>query len=467
MDTISQITTWVTENESLLSGFAALFAILAIFPALLRPMRRLRAGTGLAAPSTAPPPRSALPRIAVLPFDAADDSPDARTESELLQRELATLLARSDGCEVISTNAAQGYALGGGTPQDARLTLDVQYVVEGEVRRNDDGYRVTTHLIDTESQRLIWSEALDVPAADEHELSVRVAQRVASHLGLEIVRTEVGRAKNRPRSRESRDLLLQAQGLLFAEGHHKATYEKAIAMLERATARTPDFAEAYGLMALLFALGSVFGFFERTDAFKQKVFEICQKAIELDDRSSEVLGFVGCAYCDLHQYEKGIPLLDRAVEHNPSNAQARAALGAGLAGLGRYEESAACLEDALHLSPAFKGIAPWATVLANSYVALGRLDEASGALEKALRCDPNFFPAHLTGARIATLEGNTAKASRHLDEACRIQPDLVETLGDHRSDASGSAAGETDGPLLQKLDQAIDLTRSSSNQRRS
>ena len=448
MEAIERLTTWVTENEALLSGLAALIAIAAIVPAVLAPMRRLRAREGERSSATRRTGSEAdgPPRIAVFPFASTDGAPEARTESELLQRELTTLLARGDGCEVISSAAAQAFAVEGGTSSEAGQALGVDYVVEGEVRATGEGFRVTASLVDTETQRVAWSDVFSVSASDEPDLSVRLAERVATHLGIEIMRTEVGRARTRPRSRQSRDLMLQAQGLLFSEGHHKATYERAIELLDKATTRTPDFAEAYGLMALLYALGAVFGFFERTEVFKQKVFAICQKAIELDDRSSEVLGFVGCAYCDLRQFEKGMPLLDRAVSHNPSNAQAKAALGAALNGLGRFEESVACLDEALALSPAYKGIAPWATVLANSQLELGRREEASEALDQAIRCDPSFYPAQLTAARIASLEGDAAAAGRHFEEARRLQPGLDAILERHRSAATERPEASGDGP---------------------
>lgn len=447
MEVIEGITSWVTENEALLSGLAALIAIAAIFPAVVSPMRRLRAREGNA---SAAHRRSALegsgrPRIGVLPLAVVDGAPEARTESELLQRELTTLLARSDGCEVISSAACEAYAAGGGTSAGARDTLGIDYVVEGEVRSAAEGFRVTASLVDTKSQRILWSETFEVSASSESALSSRLAAQVASHLGIEIVRSEVGRARTRPRSRESRDLMLQAQGLLFAEGHHRSTYERAIALLEKATARTPDYAEAYGLMALLYALGNVFGFFERSEAFHEKVFAICQKAMELDDRSSEVLGFVGCAYCDLRQYDKGVPLLDRAIDHNPSNAQARAAMGAALHGLERYEESASRLEEALALSPAYKGIAPWATVLANSYLELGRLEEASEALTRATRCDPSFFPAapHRRSARSAPGKRRSGGAAsrRGAPPATRPRGARPERCGEAVADGAGALFG--------------------------
>lgn len=195
---------------------------------------------------------------------------------------------------------------------------------------------------------------------------------------------------------------------------------------EAGRAKDPEFADAYGWQALLYALGESFGFFEQSEAFRENVFGICRRALELDDRTSEVLGYVGWAYCDLHRDEEGVPLLERAVAHNPSNAQARAALGSAYKGLNRFQESASTLEAALEISPAYKGIALWATLLAGSYLYLylDRQEDAAATIDRALRWDPNFFPAHLTAALVALRRGDTAAARGHMDEARRIQPDL-------------------------------------------
>jgi tetratricopeptide (TPR) repeat protein len=132
----------------------------------------------------------------------------------------------------------------------------------------------------------------------------------------------------------------------------------------------------------------------------------------------------GCAYCDLKQFDQGLALLERAIELNPSNAQAKAAQGAACISLERLEEGASAIKDTLRLTPAYKGIAPWATVLSGAYLRLDQLDQASASLEQALRCDPSFFPTHLTAALLALREGNPAAAERHAREAKRVYPEL-------------------------------------------
>ncbi len=93
-------------------------------------------------------------------------------------------------------------------------------------------------------------------------------------------------------------------------------------------------------------------------------------------------------------------------------------------GVARLDEAIAITEDALRISPAFKGVAPWATLLARIYLAARRLDDAAAAVERALRCDPTFFPAHLTAALVASRRGDESSARRHAEEAHRIRPDL-------------------------------------------
>ena len=51
-------------------------------------------------------------------------------------------------------------------------------------------------------------------------------------------------------------------------------------------------------------------------------------ALEMDDIDSTVLGFAGCALADLGQADRAMPILEKAIEQDPSNAQAWAALGA-------------------------------------------------------------------------------------------------------------------------------------------
>jgi tetratricopeptide (TPR) repeat protein len=334
------------------------------------------------------------------------------------------LLARSHGCEVISRASAAAFAKSGGTIRDAGRELDVRYIIEGEIRTAGTALRISASLVDTVQDKVIWSDAFEANIDDISSVSQSLAEKVASYLGIELTRAEVHRSRRRPRSRKSRDLLLRARGIQFDEGLNRASFGHAAELLEKAIKADPENADAHALLSVLMALSSNFGFSEPSDEYNEKMLLACQRALEIDDPSSEVLGYVGCAYCDVQRFDQGLPLLDRAIELDPSNAQAKAALGTSLIIKGRLEEGVVLIEEALRLSPAYKGIAAWATVLAGAYLMLDRLAEASSSISQALRCDPTFYPTHLTAALLALKKGDMEAAERHAREAKRIDPQL-------------------------------------------
>jgi TolB-like protein/Tfp pilus assembly protein PilF len=450
---LGQIGQWISENESLFSGLAAIVALFAIIPAAVRSISRRRRAPGgvdthVAETRGASSTITLMPRIAVLPVDTAAPNEELKSAAEIITDDLTTLLARGSGCEVISQRSASAFAARGGTTADAHQELEVQYVVESQVRGVGSQLRIRSSLVDTQQDSVLWSENFDFESNDVDAASRPVAERVASHLGIELTRAEVGRSRRAARSPAARDLVLRAQGILFEEGHSRTSYARSIALLEEAIEADPDDATAYSFFALLVALGKIFGFVDHSDETRQKALAACRRAVELDDRSSDVLGYAGCAYCDLRQYEMGMPILRRAVELNPSNAQAKAALGTAFIGQHRYAEGVASLEDALRISPAYKGIAPWATVLASGYIRLGQMDAAAASVEQALRCDSTFFPAHLAGAIVAMAKGDRDAAKRYTREALHLNPAIDErtAIGIMGRDATGLLAEWLESP---------------------
>lgn len=75
-----------------------------------------------------------------------------------------------------------------------------------------------------------------------------------------------------------------------------------------------------------------------------------ETALALDSQDSDVPGYAGCAFADMGVFQRGIGLLQRALELDPSNAQAHAALGAALLRLGK-EEGIEEMRHGLRISP--------------------------------------------------------------------------------------------------------------------
>ena len=131
---------------------------------------------------TADPPRS-KPGIAVLPFEnLSGDEPTDRL-ARGVTGDMITDLARYRGFEVIARNSVMAYE---GASIDVRKIgrdLDVSYVLQGSIQRQDDRVRISAQLVDTLSGGHVWSERWDRPVNDVFAIQTELAGQVATQLG--------------------------------------------------------------------------------------------------------------------------------------------------------------------------------------------------------------------------------------------------------------------------------------------
>jgi adenylate cyclase len=143
----------------------------------------------------------------------------------------------------------------------------------------------------------------------------------------------------------------------------------------------------------------------------------------LDSQDSDVLGYVGCALADMGDHHRGIGMLRRAVELDPSNAQARAALGAALLQLGE-EEGIEHMRQGMGISPRDNRLAAWGALLARGLLNFGRVTEAIEVADKSCRCDDKIFLPRVVLAIARSTIGDQKGARAALDDARRTRPRL-------------------------------------------
>lgn len=148
-----------------------------------------------------------------------------------------------------------------------------------------------------------------------------------------------------------------------------------------------------------------------------------ERALALDGRDSDVLGYAGCAFADLGDTLRGIGLLELAVELDPSNAQARVALGAALMKAGR-REGVELMRQGMHISPRDNRLPVWGAVLARGLLTFARLDEAIDAARTACRHADRIFLPWVVLAIACAKAGQQEEAAAAMAEAKRIRPQL-------------------------------------------
>ena len=119
-----------------------------------------------------------VPSIAVLPFD--DLSPDKSLGylGDGVSEDIITMLSRFPDLSVIARNSSFVYK---GKPVDIRQVgrdLNVDYALEGSVRKEADQIRIIAQLIDTQTGKHVWAERYDKTGKDPLALQDEVTAKI-------------------------------------------------------------------------------------------------------------------------------------------------------------------------------------------------------------------------------------------------------------------------------------------------
>jgi TolB-like protein/Tfp pilus assembly protein PilF len=121
--------------------------------------------------------------IVVLPFDNMSPESGDGYFSEGLTEEIITNLSYLPSLRVISRSSAMALK---GTAKDVRTIgreLDVQYVVEGSVRKAGDDLLVTAQLIDAGNDEHIWAKKYDGVLDDVFSIQERLSRAIVDAVG--------------------------------------------------------------------------------------------------------------------------------------------------------------------------------------------------------------------------------------------------------------------------------------------
>jgi adenylate cyclase len=130
-----------------------------------------------------PAPRklsSTVPSVAVLSFDDLSAGRDLGYLGDGVSEDIITALSRFPDLAVVARCSSFVYK---GKAVDIRKLgneLDVDYVVEGSVRKDDDKLRIVAQLIDTKNGEHVWAERFDRSGKDPWALQDDVTEMIVS-----------------------------------------------------------------------------------------------------------------------------------------------------------------------------------------------------------------------------------------------------------------------------------------------
>ncbi|HWA33263.1 MAG TPA: hypothetical protein VG737_03990 [Cyclobacteriaceae bacterium] len=200
-----------------------------------------------AAKSSGPIARS----IAVLPFVDLSESKDQEWFADGLAEEIVNSLSHVDSLRVISRTSS--FAFKGKTLSIRTIgdSLQVNYVVEGSVRKSPAGLRITAQLVRVKDGVHIWSNIYDRSSKDIFEIQSDIASKVGRALDVSLDPLEVKRMYWAGTKNADAYLAFLKGVELSDKAHYSSEFydlsflAKANIFFEEATRLDPEFVSPY------------------------------------------------------------------------------------------------------------------------------------------------------------------------------------------------------------------------------
>ncbi len=361
------------------------------------------------------------PALAILPVTLADGIESWRDLAIDLVEDLERILTRIPLLRISSRTRLDEVPA-----PSARQVHDASgahFLLEISLRRRGDQLRANARLADARAGLQLWSEQIALPS-DDPGLQDTLVRAVIERIEPQLNRAIYQLVRDSDLERNSRQLFLEASGLLALKGWHETSFLEAAALLRESVALEPEFTHAWAYLALILAFGHRVGLMTDRERTAEEASRAAERALELESMDSTVLGFAGCALCDLGMLSRGKPILHNAIERNPANGQAWVALGAALLLERDIAGAIEHLQRGIDLSPLDSRLSVWNSILAVCLLLAGDLAGAASIVELACRRDHRLYLPRVVLAAIELRRENPAAAATALDDAFQVKPDL-------------------------------------------
>ncbi|MEE9509792.1 MAG: adenylate/guanylate cyclase domain-containing protein [Candidatus Bathyarchaeia archaeon] len=330
------------------------------------------------------------PSIAVLPFVNMSRDPEQEYFSDGMTEDLITDLSKISGLFVIARNSVFTYK---GKPvkvEEVGRDLNVQYVLEGSVRKAGNRVRISAQLIEATTKRNLWAERYDRDLEDIFALQDEVTEKIVAALSVKLTEDE----QKRLLRKYTDDMKAYDYYLRGLEYYHRMTGEaniQARQMLERAVDSDPEFAAAYAYLGLThWADWALWG--SQEPQTLERAFELAKKAIALDDQQPEGHALLGEIYLWKKQYEQSIAEMNKAIAIDPNAFDGFARLASVLNFSGRPDEAIEFMNKAMKLNPVYPVWYPFN--IGHAYFLKGQYEEAIVIMKRVIDRNPNFLPPY-------------------------------------------------------------------------
>jgi adenylate cyclase len=363
------------------------------------------------------------PSFAVLPFANLSGDPEQEYFADGISEDLIAAISGWCRFPVIARNSSFAYK--GRTVDSKQIgqELGARYLLEGSVRKAGDRVRISAQLVDASSGHHLWADRYDRTIDDIFAIQDEITTSIAAAVEPELLEVE-----------ERRAIQTTSAGLaaydLTQRGnwHHNkftpADNVEAQRLFASAIETDPHYAPAHASMAYTLYWAAQMHWARDFESTVRRAQEFARRAVALDGKDARGHMYLGQTSLWLRQHDNAIAETKRAIEINPSFAQAYSVLGYALDCVGRFDEALKTVQHSLRLRPNDRTLARCLPAMSLAHYQLGAYDAAEEVARRAVTINPIYWIGHqMLGASLGQL-GRTGEGVKQVAEIRRREPDV-------------------------------------------
>lgn len=343
-----------------------------------------------AAPSSAAPAPATdpgVPSLAIMPFaNRSGEASDDLFATGMVEDLIAAL--STGQIKVIASSSTRAYR---DQPYDARQvgeTLGARYLLEGNVRRVGEDFRVTAQLVEASSGAIVWTQKFDRPLSDLALLQEDLVMVVAGHLDVQVRKTELERALRKPGDLTAWEAILRSDAAAVSQTFDGMT--TGLNEARHAVKLAPNYAPAHARLAMVAAL-CYWQLSENEDeALRREARDHAKRALHLDANDPRVLSTIAHAFSIAGDWDEGQRCAERAFEINPDLHASHVAMIMVCIYFKRQEEASKHLDACERLAPRAIDAHIRMIQRAGAYYLAGDYERALEATRQVLMMVPDF-----------------------------------------------------------------------------
>lgn len=376
------------------------------------------------------------PSIVVLPFTDYSDDRDPHRFADGLTDDLIGDLSRIGGLLVIARATSFAYK---NRSLDVRLIarrLGVRYVVEGSVRRDGNRVRVNIQFVDGRSGARLWSDRFDRDIESLFLVQNEITSRIAAALRLEILQSECRRIRlSPPENPTAWSYAMQGWAELWTRTMSRDSFVAATRMIHRALELDPEQGLAWTAKARLNYVSALYPV-EWSDAgkpadapgnrveFYGRALDAARKAVDIDPTSAEAHAELASALKANRKYEQAVLASETALRLNPNYEEAYTNLATLKKDMGAPAEGVELLDRSLLIAPHLPTDGRRHYFKAWAYLVAEQHDEALSYANRGMVLDGDASGPHWVRACVFGWRGEKDAAAEALARLEAVDPEL-------------------------------------------